>query len=71
MKNVRMRKFAVLALCIALVLSAFAGCTKNEAPAAPSVPEALSAPLNIGTLMGPTGMGMAGLVGLEEGGSQL
>ena len=62
MKNVKMGKLIVLLLSIALVLSMLAGCTKEAAPAKPSVPEALSAPLNIGTLMGPTGMGMAGMI---------
>ena len=71
MKNVKLGKLIVLLLSIALVLSSLAGCTKEAAPAAPSVPDALSAPLNIGTLMGPTGMGMAGLVGLEEQGSKI
>ena len=71
MKNVN--KGLVLLLSIALVLSALSGCTKEEQQEVPAeeVPEALSAPLNIGTLMGPTGMGMAGLVDLESEGSKV
>lgn len=70
MKNVRIRKLAVLLLSIALVLSALAGCTAEKQEEVPvvEVPEAISAPLNIGTLMGPTGMGMAGLFGREDEG---
>ena len=59
MKNVRTRKWMALLLSAVLVLSVLAGCT-SPAPAAPA-PDSLSSPLNIGTLMGPTGMGMAGL----------
>lgn len=67
MKNVN--KWLVLLLSIALVLSALSGCTVPEA-AAPA-PDNLSAPLNIGTLMGPTGMGMAGLFGREDEGFKM
>ena len=66
MKNVRRRKWMVLLLSAVLVLSVLAGCT-SPAPAAP-VPDSLSSPLNVGTLMGPTGMGMAGLFGREDEG---
>ena len=69
MKNVRTRKWMVLLLSAVLVLSALAGCT-SPAPAAPA-PDSLSAPLNVGTLMGPTGMGMAGLFGREDEGFQM
>ena len=62
MKNAKTKKLTVLLLSVALVLAALAGCAKETAPAEPSVPESLSAPLNIGTLMGPTGMGMAGMI---------
>ena len=66
MKNVRTRKRMALLLSAVLVLSVLAGCT-SPAPAAPA-PDSLSAPLNVGTLMGPTGMGMAGLFGREDEG---
>ena len=66
MKNVRTRKWMVLLLSAVLVLSVLAGCT-SASPAAPA-PDSLSAPLNVGTLMGPTGMGMAGLFGREDEG---
>ena len=69
MKNVRTRKWMVLLLSAVLVLSALAGCT-SPAPTAPA-PDSLSAPLNVGTLMGPTGMGMAGLFGREDEGFQM
>ena len=62
MKNAKTKKLTVLLLSVALVLTALAGCAKETAPAEPSVPESLSAPLNIGTLMGPTGMGMADMI---------
>ena len=55
-----------LLLSAVLVLSVLAGCT-SPAPAAPA-PDSLSSPLNVGTLMGPTGMGMAGLFGREDEG---
>ncbi len=72
MKKFNAKKAAVLLLSAVLVLASLAGCTKgSESPATSAVPESLSAPLNIGTLMGPTGMGMAGLASLEEGGSKL
>ena len=58
-----------LLLSAVLVLSVLAGCT-SPAPAAPA-PDSLSAPLNVGTLMGPTGMGMAGLFGREDEGFQM
>ncbi len=66
MKNVRTKKWMVLLLSAVLVLSVLAGCT-SASPAAPA-PDSLSAPLNVGTLMGPTGMGMAGLFGREDEG---
>ena len=66
MKNVRTRKWMALLLSAVLVLSVLAGCT-SASPAAPA-PDSLSAPLNVGTLMGPTGMGMAGLFGREDEG---
>ena len=66
MKNVRTRKWVALLLSAVLVLSVLAGCT-SASPAAPA-PDSLSAPLNVGTLMGPTGMGMAGLFGREDEG---
>ncbi|MBQ2095268.1 MAG: ABC transporter substrate-binding protein [Firmicutes bacterium] len=69
MKNVRTRKWMALLLSAVLVLSVLAGCT-SPAPAAPA-PDSLSSPLNIGTLMGPTGMGMAGLFGREDEGFQM
>ena len=69
MKNVRTRKWAALLLSAVLVLSVLAGCT-SPAPAAPA-PDSLSSPLNVGTLMGPTGMGMAGLFGREDEGFQM
>ena len=58
-----------LLLSAVLVLSVLAGCT-SPAPAAPA-PDSLSSPLNVGTLMGPTGMGMAGLFGREDEGFQM
>ncbi|MBR3718308.1 MAG: ABC transporter substrate-binding protein, partial [Firmicutes bacterium] len=61
MKNVKTSKWMVLLLSTLLVLSCLAGCTSGGAKESAKVPESLSAPLNIGTLMGPTGMGMAGL----------
>ncbi|MBR4143809.1 MAG: ABC transporter substrate-binding protein [Firmicutes bacterium] len=69
MKNVRTRKWVALLLSAVLVLSVLAGCT-SPAPAAPA-PDSLSSPLNVGTLMGPTGMGMAGLFGREDEGFQM
>ena len=66
MKNVRTRKRMALLLSAVLVLSVLVGCTKPEAVA--PAPDSLSAPLNVGTLMGPTGMGMAGLFGREDEG---
>jgi NitT/TauT family transport system substrate-binding protein len=69
MKNVRTKKWMVLLLSAVLVLSVLAGCT-SPAPAAPA-PDSLSSPLNVGTLMGPTGMGMAGLFGREDEGFQM
>ena len=69
MKNVRTRKWMALLLSVVLVLSVLVGCT-SPAPAAPA-PDSLSSPLNIGTLMGPTGMGMAGLFGREDEGFQM
>ena len=66
MKNVRTKKWMALLLSAVLVLSVLAGCT-SPAPAAPA-PDSLSSPLNVGTLMGPTGMGMAGLFGREDEG---
>ncbi len=72
MKKFNAKKAAAFLLSAVLVLASLAGCTKgSESPATSAVPESLSAPLNIGTLMGPTGMGMAGLASLEEGGSKL
>ena len=66
MKNVRTRKWVALLLSAVLALSVLAGCT-SASPAVPA-PDSLSAPLNVGTLMGPTGMGMAGLFGREDEG---
>ena len=69
MKNVRTRKWMVLLLSAVLVLSVLAGCT-SPAPAA-TAPDSLSSPLNIGTQMGPSGMGMAGLFGREDEGFKM
>ena len=67
MKNVNMKKWMVLLLSIAMVLSVLAGCTSGGSGSGKAeVPESMTAPLNIGTLMGPTGMGMAGLISEEN-----
>ncbi|MCR4805143.1 MAG: ABC transporter substrate-binding protein [Clostridia bacterium] len=63
MKN-NAKKTLSLIVCLALVLGALAGCTAhvNVTESGSTEKElTLSAPLNIGTLMGPTGMGMAGM----------
>lgn len=61
-------KVIVLVLCLSILLGAFTGCKANEGR---KKPDPLSEPLNIGTLMGPTGMGMASLFGREEEGFKL
>ena len=67
MKNVNAKKWMVLLLSIAMVLSVLAGCTSGGSGSGKAeVPESMTAPLNIGTLMGPTGMGMAGLISEEN-----
>lgn len=57
----KMKKTLLALLILTLVIgTVFTGCAQE--PAAPVEPEGFSAPIVIGTLNGPTGMGMVGLM---------
>lgn len=72
MKNGKFIRSAIIALCLAALLAVLSGCGGQGGAQDPQEQQesvkALSAPLNIGTLMGPTGMGMAGLASRAEEG---
>lgn len=65
MKCIRTKKAMVLLLSTVLMLASLAGCTSGGSNGGADVPDQPSAPLNVGTLMGPTGMGMAELITSE------
>ncbi|MCQ2560620.1 MAG: ABC transporter substrate-binding protein [Clostridia bacterium] len=72
MMKFRRTRLLSLALILILAIGMFAGCGKTEEPAAEpetntaEVPTELMVSLNVGTLKGPTGMGMIGFFDRED-----